>query len=434
MKLKRLLCALVVFTLMMTSVVCSVSAATYQTTTVYNVGSGEGDLGSISLKTTVYGLTEGSMVSYIIYKGTSVAEDGSNIEYIDQQTADSSCTVEFDTGAKFETNTIEGMAYTFASSGNEHTSATYAPVMKTSYNGAQSDVTSTDYSTIPMGTNVAWRNYFLSFTGKNKVTYTGIETVSLSYTGYPVEDDNGIIEHELGNRTRDLIRNEVRYTCKAPYVHPGSVVEFDIDTTAGYKVTEFKLQENSDFSGDSHTVQNSTTNFADNIVGNKLKFDLYDEIANGDYFQVGGQYTIFGTTTEAVTSTEAKYIKIDGDAVYSTLKDGSEAVTFLMTKSDKLTDSDDFGINVYAYPAGSEDAEDAEAEIRFTGMKALDVDGNKFGIQLYVNADDANAKYFNSADYTLKAVPYIDGAELATTGADLFYTTTTGTLDGSFVE
>ena len=63
MKLKRIISALVVFTLVMTCAVCSVSAdATYQTITTYDVSTGD-----ITVNAKLAGAKEGSMVSYIIY-------------------------------------------------------------------------------------------------------------------------------------------------------------------------------------------------------------------------------------------------------------------------------------------------------------------------------------------------------------------------------
>lgn len=81
MKLRRLISALIVFTLVMTCALSVVNAAdvSYSTkTTKYNVATDE-----ITVETTAT-VTKDSMVSYIIYDG-ELNED--NITYIDQQTA-----------------------------------------------------------------------------------------------------------------------------------------------------------------------------------------------------------------------------------------------------------------------------------------------------------------------------------------------------------
>ena len=103
MKLKRIISALVVFTMVMTCAVCSVSAAegTYNITTSYDVSTK-----NITVNAAIAGGTAGSMVSYLIVspweKTTGegeeattttvydVKENGSNILHIDQATLDAS--------------------------------------------------------------------------------------------------------------------------------------------------------------------------------------------------------------------------------------------------------------------------------------------------------------------------------------------------------
>lgn len=100
MKLKRLISALVVFTLVLTSAMSAVSAASFSTTTTYSTS------GDATVKTEVLsGLTDGTMVSYIIYDDSTVTTPAEgNIKYIDQGTV-SSGKVDFevtDTIAKLE--------------------------------------------------------------------------------------------------------------------------------------------------------------------------------------------------------------------------------------------------------------------------------------------------------------------------------------------
>lgn len=426
MKLKRLLCALVVFTLMMTSVVCSVSAATYQTATKYDLSAG-----AVYLETTVNGLTPGSMVSYIIYDneaGTGVANDGSNIEYIDQQTASSNGTLVFGSDAKFESDAISDMAYTFASSGSEHTSATYEPIMQTNAKGQLTDVTANvaKGDKIDVADNVTFKNYFLQFLPKSSEDFaeSGVNRLTVRYNGYRYADSDDELDKTLRDCTRNFIYNSTKNSGRI-YVHPSSVVTFEIVPEAGKEVATFNLQEGAIFNGASHTLQNGLTDFASRISGNTLKFDLSEEM-NGEYFNVGAQYVLFSITSTDVDLAQATYIKIDGNPIYED-EDEKKGVTFLMTKSDLIANEDTFGVNVYAYPVGSK-----EVAAEFKDLQAFDVTSNKFGIQLVIDADDANAKYFDATQYKLVAVPYYGDAELASTGSDLFYTTTDTELSGSY--
>ncbi len=109
MKLKSSLALLVVFTLLMTSIVCSANVSV-NTTTTYTAG-------GFSVTTTATGLENGSMVAYAIYgpgsfdsetgsitNGTdssiTVGTDGTtNIKYIDQQTVGEGGSVTFTTAA-----------------------------------------------------------------------------------------------------------------------------------------------------------------------------------------------------------------------------------------------------------------------------------------------------------------------------------------------
>jgi len=86
MKLKSLISALIVFTLVMTCAMSAVSAASFATTTTYSTS------GDVTVNTTATGLEDGAMVSYIIYSGDTITEN--SIKYIDQKT-ESSNRVEF---------------------------------------------------------------------------------------------------------------------------------------------------------------------------------------------------------------------------------------------------------------------------------------------------------------------------------------------------
>ena len=76
MKLRSLISALIVFTLVMTCAMSAVSAARFTTTTNYSTS-------GVTVTTNVTGVTKDSMISYVIYGGEAPAAD--NIKYIDQK-------------------------------------------------------------------------------------------------------------------------------------------------------------------------------------------------------------------------------------------------------------------------------------------------------------------------------------------------------------
>ena len=122
MKLKRIISALLVFTMVMACSVCAVSAnGTYQVTTSYDVSTKE-----ITVNAALAGAAADSMVSYLIVKpvttedGTSyeVSEDGSNILHIDQATANGSGAATYET-AKIPFSELENAKVKFVSSASE---------------------------------------------------------------------------------------------------------------------------------------------------------------------------------------------------------------------------------------------------------------------------------------------------------------------------
>ncbi len=87
MKMKRIISALIVFTLVMACAV-SASAATGSITSMYTLD------GNIRVKATVTDAAEGDMVSYVLYNGDNIGSD--SIVYIDQATQGESGNIEFD--------------------------------------------------------------------------------------------------------------------------------------------------------------------------------------------------------------------------------------------------------------------------------------------------------------------------------------------------
>ena len=78
MKLRSIISALIVFTLVMACAMSAVSAAQFATTTTYSTK------GEVTVSTAANGLEAGTMVSYIIYDSDKPTE--SSIKYIDQDT------------------------------------------------------------------------------------------------------------------------------------------------------------------------------------------------------------------------------------------------------------------------------------------------------------------------------------------------------------
>ena len=422
MKLKRLLCALVVFTLMMTSVVCSVSAATYKTTTVYNVSSNPDELGTVSLKTEIAGADEGSMISYIIYnnnvkEGAEAADnkvdvDGADIEYIDQKTVGESGNVTFGTEAKFPTDAISGRRYVFASSGGEEF------VYEALTNSSSKKIGNNAVDIIDQNWKV------------NMSAQAGHVTVKFE-------------EHIRGQEETNsgyLVRKEGdSWKTHTEKIYPDSKVVLTTIPEPGYYISTVNIHRAGNvFNGGNAVATGGTAaKLPPYHIGNKLKLDLSDGKI-GTYAITGaGDNLSVRMVATALTDEEAataQYIKVDSQPIYTRTDDGYLSVTFLMTKSatidDPGVDTADFGINVYAFPVGTTDTTLSGAEATFKGLKAEYVDNNRFGIQLITaqtTADgvaEENAKYFDSSKYELVAVPYYDGAELANSGvASLFYIT-----------
>ena len=130
MKLKRIISALLVFTMVMACSVCAVSAnGTYQVTTSYDVSTK-----AITVNAKLAGATADSMVSYLIIEPEEVTTgegeeakttlnydvkaDGSNILHIDQATANASGAATYD-AATIPAAELKGAKVKFTSSASE---------------------------------------------------------------------------------------------------------------------------------------------------------------------------------------------------------------------------------------------------------------------------------------------------------------------------
>ena len=102
MKFRSLISALIVFTLVMTCAMSAVSAAPVTKTTTNYTASG------VEVVTDVTGITNATMVSYVIFDKKDAAPSDTNIKYIDQNSVSdgkTSFTVT-DTVAKLDGNKI----------------------------------------------------------------------------------------------------------------------------------------------------------------------------------------------------------------------------------------------------------------------------------------------------------------------------------------
>lgn len=115
MKFKSLMALLVVFTMIMTGMVCSADGITVTTTAQYRATTGSSTYSGLTVTTEVSGATPDSMIAYAIYAtGTANEEDGSmtesdesnivvnadgstNLVYIDQATVSAQGTATFET-------------------------------------------------------------------------------------------------------------------------------------------------------------------------------------------------------------------------------------------------------------------------------------------------------------------------------------------------
>lgn len=220
MKIKKLIAALTVITLLMSSVVCS--AATYSTTTTYDA---TGSL--LSLQTEVSGLTVGSMVTYALYgkDGSINAETGEvvpttatgiteeNLIYIDQ----------VDSAQATETFTVSGV------------SASDIAGSKVIV-GAEDGSNPSDSSTASNG-YIGNDDMSAEVSVASTIDWTKISSISVKVAG---------------GSTYSL--TSASTSC---YVPVGSDITFEVIPASGYSVNEIKLNGTVLSSPYKHTVLNT---------------------------------------------------------------------------------------------------------------------------------------------------------------------------------
>ena len=437
MKLKRLLSALVVFTIVMTSVVCSVSAAaTYTVTTGYNLNTGK-----VTLNASVTGATDGDMVSYIIYGDDVVNETETitegNIIHIDQATV-SGNTANFD-AVSFDPAAIKNRNIQFASTANETSTdrvtkneymvtvdARQALNSLTNFDGTAIDIIVLDKNGDPT-------THTLTYTPNNVDPETYEPTNNVGRLAYLPADATGIIIdfQKYSSATRGAVssialRNATEWT-------EGSFNQKKLENSTTIFQSE-ALTENGTSASD-YELGNVSVN---KLINGRYKATISNGKINGTDvdWTAGACIDIYGMTAptaqlNSVSASSTKYMTIDSAPVV--VKNGNETtITFLATN---LTEETKFGLNVYAYPKAALDNTTASNTAGVTGtlvgsykaFNGASADG-KFAIQLHDTLGELNT---DTCYY--EAVPFIGEDPVELNVFDLNYYTidrnTTATVE-----
>lgn len=406
MKLRRLISALIVFTLVLTCAMSAVSAATYRTTTSYTTD------GKVRVEASVAGAAEGDMVSYIIYGDenatlgdgdatpkTSVTED--NIVYIDQKTADAEGNISFSIVDLDEAD-VENRLVKITTNNADPLTAWTGEKVATSVE----QIADTTYKT-----------YFTFYGG----TGYGTNIDSMTVTEYDAEGN--VIGEANTLKAGDGV-----------WVYTNSTLVIDAVPSADYVISEAKILKSSGTAYAGKDVEGAgAVDVKDVMVGNRYKDYLGDGIngtlsgdANGIVESGTSNQIRMNAATEQTGG--AAFMSVDAKPLFSTI-DGNKAVTFLMTKSANITGT--YGIHIYVYD--NEAAEGAEPVQVYTGLAAYDTDSsNNFAIQLVAEENGEGSEYFDETKYDFKAVPYIlsgdEEVEFTTTGTNNYYTVDSTTV------
>ncbi len=415
MKLKRIISALVVFTLVMTCAVCSVSAdGTYNVTTTYDVSTK-----NITVNAAIAGGTADSMVSYLIVAPVTtgegeeattsydVLEDGSNILHIDQATvgADGVATMDTFTAAyadlkggkvKF-TSTVDTLSratsgtapYDYIQSVEKFTDVlTGITFMNEGDNGNKTDLyyVKTDGTVVPAsptGNMNASRfdpNWYDGDMSSNRMTFAPLDdVVAFVVNAAAYETDNNY----------DSVR--IRYTKRT-----GSVTgELNDDSTT------FTIY---------NTLDNNSTNL---MVNGFYKDDITDGMFGNITLEPGAIISLYRKMESSGENDLEQYMSIDSKPIYG--KYGSaeyDSVTFLVT-APTVDIADKAGLKITAYPKGtvSMDAtkvttKDAKNQAVELGICANAYTGQtNFAIQLF---DGADTGALDPTQWDIEATPVIN--------------------------
>lgn len=441
MKLKRIISALIVFTMVMTCAVCvSADGATYQTSTKYNVSTGE-----ITVNAKLKGATEGSMVSYIIY-GDDDAENNDNepvaegnIVHIDQATVGADGTASFD-AVTADFDAFKNRKVQFVS--NTDTDDLAA--------GVEGKVKESNKG-YPMGTNLA-RSVETITDMQTSVMFVGEQinqkkpTIYAMIDGVPtcIGEYSGNIGTGANWGGADGVPNYLptKDKYKTVDLKGTTAIMVDLGTKEGrdtYNLVKF-VKYGGSYNGavngekasnvDSEIVYQTssakTVKTQDKGNVNMLVGGLYkDDITDGEFagLELDGGDIIGVYYTNDPGNTNASFKKNANTVSYGTVyepiigkytdKSGEgefDSVTFL-TSVDNPSAYEEYGLNVYRYKKATTSAAE-EATLELIASLPSAADGSaKYGVQLF---DGSNNGELDPTKYGFEAFPYvvIDGEKI----------------------
>ena len=432
MKLKRIISALIVFTMVMACAVCSVSAdGTYQVTTSYDISTKK-----ITVNAAIADATDNSMVSYLIVAPDedntedpyAVKEDGSNILHIDQATV-------ADNAATFETLTAD---FDYLNNGKVRFFSTIDELK--------------EWETgLVDGTPDTW-NYAKSVTKFTEIQ-RGVTVLTHTKNGGVVEisyvAQDGTVHKVNVGRALNADRWEsdgMADWVDGEYKEYDNIGYFPADakalcvyvanedgrrTTTKFQIIRSKTSLNGAllYDKDDHFTiyDNTVANVTDLTINGFYKDDITDGKFNKITVEGGGVYKIYSNNARAQSSDQktAEVMSIDAEPIYGEYAEGEKkyaSVTFLVTATS-VDIANAAGLKIVAYPKGTMSM-DGTIPANKTGVE-LGICPNvytgitQFGIQLY---DKAGEGYLDSTRFDLVATPVIrDGKggwiELTTMGA-----------------
>ena len=356
MKMKKLMAALVVITLLATSVVCS--AATYTTRTEYSASTGK-----VQVITTIDGLAAGSMATYVLYGYpdgytdyektdgvTEVAGDPTetNILYIDQNNSATS-SFEFGRGVKLDPKKVMGSKVIV---------------------GTDEDTTLTNKSTELLDQGIACFKLALDTTNGVNLADAKISKIDVSFA-FP--------EGETETYTLSSDQNFV-------YIPAG------IDYTLTFNVKPDSVMG---------TVKIGNDDVSNQIVMNKYKGTSAEDDRDTT------KTLVLGKGTDLATSTS--YVSIDSNPIFAT---SGEFKTVAFIINNNLSGYTDTGIDIIAYEKGTTTKVNEVLNLRnlapeYTAEYTIN-DPQIYAIRLV----DELGKFIDTDKYDYEAVPYyMNGTE-----------------------
>lgn len=430
MKLKRIISALIVFTLVMTCAVCSVNAAgTYNVTTNYNIATKD-----ITVNAAIASGAEGDMVSYLIvapYEVTTgegeeavtetvydVKADGSNILHIDQATLNNSGAATMDpVTAPYAY--FKGGKVKFVSTGDELTRKT---------SGSK-----------PFGYLASVETFTDLLTG---ITFLDQNDNGLSTQFYYVKTDGTVIQSNPSGNLTAARWDDAAYKMTDWYNGDTSarngVKLVPIDDVAAYIVVGGNTTGRGN--GVKYTYEKQTGSLTGE-ANSKQSFTIYDSyeleegvapttnlMVNGFYKEdvtdgkfgtidlEGGAIINLNKSNAKVDGNLVQYMSIDAKPIYGKYVDSEpegdvefDSVTFLVT-APSVEIADAAGLKITAYPKGTVSMDGTIADTSIAPVE-LGICPNaytgetSFAIQLF---DGANSGQLDPEQWDIEATPVIN--------------------------